>query len=72
MLEDMTPPQPQSKSRIAEILDQLDDKDRQIFLNALGDKAWSARALAKALTDRGLRISDNVIQRYRQANDLAR
>jgi hypothetical protein len=72
MLEDMTPPKPHNRSRIAEILESLDDKDRQILLNALDDKAWSTHALAKALTDRGLKISDTVIQRYRQANDLAR
>jgi ribosome-binding protein aMBF1 (putative translation factor) len=72
MLEHMTPPQPRNRGRIAEILDVLEDKDREILLNALDDKAWSTHALAKALTDRGLKISDSVIQRYRQANDLAR
>lgn len=72
MLEGLTPPQPKNKSRIADILESLDDTDRKILLKALDDKAWSANALAKALTERGLQVSDTVIQRYRQANDLAR
>jgi hypothetical protein len=72
MLEDLTPPKREYKTRINEILELLDAKDREILLKALDDKAWSAAALAKALTDRGLKISDTVIQRHRQANDLAR
>jgi hypothetical protein len=72
MLEGMTPPERKTQSRINEILEKLDEKDREILLNALADKAWSGPALAKALTDRGLKISDTVIQRYRQANDLGR
>jgi hypothetical protein len=72
MLENLTPPKREYKSRINEILESLDAKDREILLNALDDKAWSASALAKALTERGLTVSDTVIQRYRQTNDLAR
>jgi hypothetical protein len=72
MLEGMTPPQRHRPNRIDAILEQLDASDREILLKALNDKAWSGAALAKALTDRGLTISDTVIQRYRQANDLAR
>lgn len=72
MLEGMTPPPRKTQGRIAEILESLDDKDREILLNALDDKAWSSSALAKALTARGVKVSESVIQRYRQANDLAR
>jgi hypothetical protein len=72
MLEGMTPPQRYRPNRVDAILAQLDAKDQEILLKALNDRAWSAAALAKALTERGLTISDTVIQRYRHSNDLAR
>jgi hypothetical protein len=72
MLEDMTAAKATQSQSIAEILESLDDKDREILLNAADDPRLGRLTLAKALKDRGLKISDTAIQRYRQANDLAR
>ena len=66
MLEDLTPPARVIPCAIRTILEQLDESDQNILLNALADtEAWSNNALARALTDRGLRISEKPIRKHR-------
>ena len=66
MLEDLTPPARVTPCAVRTILEQLDESDQTILLNALADtEAWSNSSLARALTDRGLRISEKPIRKHR-------
>ena len=72
MLEDLTPPAMQRKTRIQEILDKLEPKDQTAFMAALHDMRWSGVQLALELNKRGIDISSATIQRYRLHNGITR
>lgn len=55
-----------TKSRIAEILEDLNDADRQDLLNALNDHSIPASNISKAVAKRGYKLAINVISRYRR------
>lgn len=65
MLEGLEPPKRKSKSRVDELLAELDTKDQKILLDALDNLSWSANALAIALKARGVSLSSSSIIRYR-------
>jgi repressor of nif and glnA expression len=66
MLEGMTPPEYVTPCAIRTLLGKLDESDEKILLDALANQqAWGHSALAKALTDRGLRISEKPIRKHR-------
>jgi hypothetical protein len=71
MLEGLEPPQPKSRSRIDEILAELDAKDKKILLDAIDNPNWSANGLSIALKSRGLKLSSSSIHRYRENKKLA-
>ena len=66
MLEDLKPPEYVTPCAIRTMLEKLDEADQRILLDALANsEAWGNSALAKALTDRGLRISEKPIRKHR-------
>jgi hypothetical protein len=66
MLEGLTPPVKELPCAVRKLLDILDNSDREILENALADyESWPNKTLSKALTGRGLRISDGPIRKHR-------
>jgi hypothetical protein len=72
MLENLTPPKIQRKTRIQEILDKLEPTDQTALMTALHDMRWSGVQLAIELRKRGIEISSATIQRYRVTNGITR
>lgn len=67
MLEDLKPPSRlHGTCKVGIIADRLEEKDRKILLDAVLDKEnWPVKTLAKALSDRGVQISDSPIYNHR-------
>jgi hypothetical protein len=55
-----------TRSRIAEILDEMNKSDAADLLKALDDHSIPASSISKALNKRGLKLAVNVISRYRR------
>lgn len=67
MLEGLTPP-PKFKGtcKVATLAATLDDKDRAILMDAVKDaENWPVKSLAKALSNKGLQISDTPLYNHR-------
>lgn len=47
-------------------MESLDAKDREILVNALANEAWTAPALARELTNRGIATSEKPIAFHRR------
>ena len=45
--------------------EQLDAKDQQILIDALGNKLFSNLNLAEQLTERGFSVSENTVRKHR-------
>ena len=66
MLEDLKPPEYVTPCAIRTMLEKLDEADQRILLDALANsEAGGKSALAQALSDRGLRISEKPIRKHR-------
>lgn len=66
MLEDLTPPSRNIRCKMGRIYDSLDDTDQGILDKALGSpNVWSAKALARELTNRGLAITEGPLALHR-------
>ena len=66
MLEDLTPPSRNTRCKMGRIYDSLDDTDQGILDKALGSPTvWSAKALARELTNRGLAITEGTLALHR-------
>jgi hypothetical protein len=66
MLEGMTPQTSRGSCKVAAISQSLSDADKTILLQAIEDNAtWSIRALARALAERGIVISDTPLTSHR-------
>ena len=67
MLEDLKPPKrKQYPCNVDRLLNNLDDDDKFIFTLALKDEeAWTASALSKEMTRRGLPLTDKAIKKHR-------
>jgi hypothetical protein len=66
MLEDMSPPEFVTPCAVRRILDNLDEADQKILVDALANvEAWGNTPLARALSDRGLRVSEKPIRKHR-------
>lgn len=72
MLDGLTPPKIERKTRIQELMERLEPKDQEILVAALHDMRWSGVQLAQELRRRGLDISSATIQRYRAVNGIGR
>lgn len=67
MLENMKPPAKNRGScKVGAIAERLDPANRQILFDAIANSdEWPVKSLAKALTDRGLQISDTPLYAHR-------
>lgn len=66
MLEGLTPPDTRLPCKVRAILEKLSEEDAKILQAALKNHAaWNAANLAKALSDRGLKIGDGSIRKHR-------
>ena len=67
MLEGLTPPtRTHGSCKVGTVAERLEDNDRKILLDAVMDKEkWPVKTLAKALSDRGIQISDSPIYAHR-------
>lgn len=60
------PPKKVWPCRVRSLYSELDKADAEIFDNAIGDRAWKAESLSKALAARGVTIAGSAITRHRQ------
>jgi hypothetical protein len=67
MLEGLTPPKRNTAScKVGLIASTLTDADKEILLAAVMDKeTWPVKTLSKALSERGVQISDSPIYNHR-------
>lgn len=66
MLEDLTPPSKTVRCKMGRIYDSLDGSDQSILDKALDSaEIWSAKALARELTNRGLAITEGPLALHR-------
>jgi hypothetical protein len=67
MLEGLTPPSKfVGTCKVGIIAAELEENDRKILLDAVADTAnWPVKSLSKALSERGIQISDSPIYNHR-------
>jgi hypothetical protein len=66
ILDNLTPLHAGKPCKVGQILNGLDEVDQAIMSEALKDlTAWSNRALAHALQDRGIAITTDTIRAHR-------
>ncbi len=67
MLEGLTPPPKNIGScKVASVSNTLSAEDKKIFLESIDNPAWGVKTLSRALSERGLQISDTPLGRHRQ------
>ena len=66
MLEGMEPQVKKQPCKVRSILESLEAKDKEILVQALADSQWSAGALARELTKRGIAISEKPIMAHKR------
>lgn len=67
MLEGLTPPPPNQRTcKVGDVAATLSDTDKDILLKAVMDKDnWPVKTLSRALSERGIQISDSPIYNHR-------
>lgn len=67
MLEGLTPPPPNARTcKVGSVAATLSDTDKDILLKAVMDADnWPVKTLSRALSERGLQISDSPIYNHR-------
>jgi hypothetical protein len=66
VLEGLQPPERILSCHVRTLRESFDESDRAIFDKAILDQhIWPSKTLAKALTDRGVQISDKPIRMHR-------
>jgi len=66
MLEDLKPQTLKPSCKIRDILEDLEEADRQILVKYLLDwETWSANGLSKALATKDIRVGANTITKHR-------
>lgn len=65
MLEDLKPPIRQHACKVRTIAQQLEEKDREIFLEAVMSEAWQYKTLSDELAKRGIAVVDTTIKAHR-------
>ena len=66
MLEGMEPQVKKPTCKVRTILESLDAKDKEILIQALADSQWTANALARELTSRGIPISEKPVMAHKR------
>lgn len=64
MLENLEPVVNVLPCKVRTTLKQLEAKDAEILNKALSDDRWTAYSLSRALSERGLALSDKVISKH--------
>lgn len=66
MLEGLTPTNSKGSCKVAAVAESLSDADKAILFQAIEDKAtWPIRTLVRALSERGILISDTPVTAHR-------
>jgi hypothetical protein len=70
MLEGLTPPNLNKRScKVGTILEGLNEADRKILSDAVADSVhWPVKTLSKALSEKGVMISDSPLYNHRSKN----
>lgn len=67
MLEELKPYEHVRPCRVRKILEDLEAKDKEIFIKALGDVVgYPANYLARKMTEMGVTLSDKSVNNHRQ------
>lgn len=67
MLEGLTPPIIGRSCKVATEAAKLSDSDKKILFDAVADKdRWPVKTLSRALSERGIMLSDTPITNHRQ------
>lgn len=66
MLEGMEPQVKKQPCKVRTILESLEAKDKEILIKALADTQWTANALSRELTSRGIQISEKPIMAHKR------
>lgn len=67
LLDDLTaPPAKVWTCRVRTIFNELEDKDKKIFIEAIDNPQWKAETLSKSLSQKGLSITGSGITRHRR------
>ena len=66
MLEGLEPQARKSSCKVRTILESLDSKDQSILVDALANEDWTAAALARELTARGIAVSEKPIMNHKR------
>lgn len=66
MLEGLAPLSSRGSCKVAAVAESLSDADKAILFQAIEDKiSWPIRTLARALSERGIVISDTPLTAHR-------
>ena len=66
MLEGMEVQVKKQPCKVRTVLESLEAKDKEILIKALADVQWTATALARELTSRGIAISEKPIMAHKR------
>lgn len=67
LLDDLSqPPAKVWSCRVRTLANELEEKDKVIFLEAVDNPQWKAETLSKALSQKGLSIAGSGISRHRK------
>jgi hypothetical protein len=65
LLDDLTPPDKKRICLLGRIAETLSKEDQTKLAEALENDKWSSNALAKALTERGIKIQRHALHDHR-------
>jgi hypothetical protein len=66
MLEDLVIPTRQTTCRVRTVSDDLPEKDKPIFVQAVMNPEWPCKTLSNELLKREVKISDTAIKHHRE------
>ena len=67
--EEQTNPKPRL-FKVLEVAEQLDEKDKKAFLDALHNKDVKTPWIVRALKKQGIIVSKNAVRNYREAKNV--
>jgi len=60
----LNPDKPIEPCKVGRLLLELDEDDAQVLIDAMANPKWTSRALAKALTERGVNITGDTLKTH--------